>query len=261
MESKYKLSDPKLITTHHEYLELGPIGILAWVQREHINLVTDHEWPDLADKLPESNLAGTETNMSSTYSNKVIEGKGDRKCYRCGLADHLRPDCPDPPKEGEHKGGNRAKPEDQRVRKPLASWKYIHPDDLTKNYLDEAKRTWKFCTHCTCRVTGKKGFFQLSHLDTDHKENFSPETNLSLANGPSAEIPSGPPLVTTTEPDENEEADEDEITFNAAWCCAVANAPVDADEDEINFNAACNSNWCHGVPSAPVDDKEDEHYH
>jgi hypothetical protein len=258
MESGYKLSDPKLITTNPNYQELGPIGIVAWVQRDHSKLVTDHEWPALAAKLPESNLAGTEMNMLSTYSKKVIEGKGERKCYRCGSADHLRPDFPDPPKEGEHKEVNRAKPEDQRVRKPLASWKYIQPADLTKTYPDEAKRSWKFCTHCTCRVTGKEWFFQLSHLDTDHKENFRPEANLSLANDPSAGIPSGPPLVTATEPDEKEEADEDEITFNAAWCCAVANAPVDADEDEITFNAACNATWCRGVASAPVDDQDDE---
>jgi hypothetical protein len=93
-------------------------------------------------------------------------------------------------------------------------------------------------------------------LDTDHKENFFPEANLSLANDPSAGIPSGPPLVTTTEPDEKEETDEDEITFNSAWCCAVANAHVDAGE--ITFNAACNATWCRGVASAPVDDQEDE---
>jgi hypothetical protein len=209
MESTYKLYDPKLITANIDYPELGPIVIVAWVQREHIKLVTDHDWPDLAAKLPESNLAGTEINMSSTYANKVIEGKEERKCYRCGSADHLRPDCPDPPKEGEHKGGNRVKQEDQWVRKMLASWKYIQPADLTKTYLDEAKRPWKFCTKCTCRATGTKWFFQLSHLDADHKENFRPEANLSLANDTSAGIPSGPPLVTTTEPDEKEDDDED----------------------------------------------------
>jgi hypothetical protein len=77
----------------------------------------------------------------------------------------------------------------------------------------------------------------LSHLDADHKENFRPEANLSLAEDPSAGIPSGPPLVTTPEQDEKEDADEGEITFDVACCCAVANAPVDADEDEITFNA------------------------
>jgi hypothetical protein len=66
-----------LITADTDYPELGPICIFAWVQRKHIKLVTDHEWPALAAKLLESNLAGTETNMSSTYANKVIEGKGE----------------------------------------------------------------------------------------------------------------------------------------------------------------------------------------
>jgi hypothetical protein len=54
-------------------------------------------------------------------------------------------------------------------------------------------------------------------LDADHKENFRPEANLSLADDPSAGIPPGPPLVTTPEPDEKEDIDEDEITFNSAW--------------------------------------------
>jgi hypothetical protein len=81
MESGYKLSYPKLITNDPEYQELGPIGIVFWVQREHSKLVTDHKWAALAAKLPESNLAGTETNMSSTYANKVIEGKGERKSW------------------------------------------------------------------------------------------------------------------------------------------------------------------------------------
>jgi hypothetical protein len=95
-------------------------------------------------------------------------------------------------------------------------------------------------------------------LDADHKENFRPEANLSLANDPSAGISSVPPLVATTEPDEKEDADEDEITFNVAWCCAVVNAPVDADEDEITFNAACNATWCRGVANAPVDAHQEE---
>jgi hypothetical protein len=140
MESTYKLSDPKLIPADTNYPELEPIGIVAWVQREHIKLVDYHEWPALVAKLPEINLAGTERNVSSTYTNKVIEGKGEHKCYRCGSVDHLCPDCPDPPKEGGHKGRNRVKQEYQRVRKTLASWKYIQPADLTK-HLQECLKT------------------------------------------------------------------------------------------------------------------------
>jgi hypothetical protein len=76
MESTYKLSDPKLITADVYYHELGPIGIVSWVQKEHGKLFTDHEWPALASKLPKINLAGTETNLPSTYASKVVEGRG-----------------------------------------------------------------------------------------------------------------------------------------------------------------------------------------
>jgi hypothetical protein len=63
MEGAYKLVDPKLITQDAEYATLGPIGIVAWAQKEHTQLVTDHEWPALASQLPESNLAETEMNL------------------------------------------------------------------------------------------------------------------------------------------------------------------------------------------------------
>jgi hypothetical protein len=61
------------------------------------------------------------------------------KSLKARESESLGPDCPDPPKEVETQVGNRAKPEDQQVRKPLASWKYIQPADLTKTYPDEAK--------------------------------------------------------------------------------------------------------------------------
>jgi hypothetical protein len=81
-------------------------------------------------------------------------------------------------------GVETKKAEEQRVRKPLATWKYIQPNDFTKTYPDEDDKEWKFCTKCTCRVSSKKGFFQLSHLDAEHKDNFHPEANLSLLDDP-----------------------------------------------------------------------------
>jgi hypothetical protein len=59
MEGAYNLVDPKLITQDATYATLGPIGIVTWAQKEHTQLVTDHEWPALESKLPESNLADT----------------------------------------------------------------------------------------------------------------------------------------------------------------------------------------------------------
>jgi hypothetical protein len=75
-------------------------------------------------------------------------------------------------------------------------------------------------------VSSKKGFFQLSHLDAEHKDNFRPEANLSLLDDP--KTPAMPPMVTTKEPDAKEE-DEDEMVFIAAWCCV---ASEDLDEDD-----------------------------
>jgi hypothetical protein len=52
MEGSHKLVDPKIITQENEYATLDPIGIVTWAQKEHTQLVTDHEWPSLAAKLP-----------------------------------------------------------------------------------------------------------------------------------------------------------------------------------------------------------------
>jgi hypothetical protein len=42
-ENKYKLADPKLITTHQDYSKYGPISLIAWLQREHTDFLKDHE--------------------------------------------------------------------------------------------------------------------------------------------------------------------------------------------------------------------------
>jgi hypothetical protein len=42
-ENKYKLANPKLITTHQEYSKYGPISLIDWLQREHTDLLKDYE--------------------------------------------------------------------------------------------------------------------------------------------------------------------------------------------------------------------------
>jgi hypothetical protein len=86
MEGRYKLTDPKLITQDGDYTILGPIGLIAWAQQEHTQIVTDHDWPALASKLPESNVA---VQMAKPTYASAVGGNGDRKCYRCGSKDHL----------------------------------------------------------------------------------------------------------------------------------------------------------------------------
>jgi hypothetical protein len=111
-------------------------------------------------------------------------------------------------------------------KQELAAWKHIQSHDVTKTYPADESLEWKYCTKCKCKVTGKQGFFQLSYFDADHQDNYRPPAAfLSHVGDPNAGVPTGPPLVTTKEPDETE-IDEDEIVFqDCAWCCVVSNAP------------------------------------
>jgi hypothetical protein len=43
MEDGFKLSDPKYMTNHRDYSTLGPIGVIAWVQKGHSKFIRDHE--------------------------------------------------------------------------------------------------------------------------------------------------------------------------------------------------------------------------
>jgi hypothetical protein len=87
---------------------------------------------------------------------------------------------------------------------------------------DEEGREWKFCTHCKCKATHKKGFFQLNHFDSEHNDEHwktykKVEANLTKKHDdPSHAIPLGPPEVTTLELTSGPE-NEDEMTFTGAW--------------------------------------------
>jgi hypothetical protein len=66
-ENKFKLADPKSITIATDCRTLGPIALIVWLQIEHTELATDHEWPVLATKLPQSN------NTMSLHGNEKQE--------------------------------------------------------------------------------------------------------------------------------------------------------------------------------------------
>ena len=58
MEQKYKLTDPNDILKDPEYHLLGPLGIIAFLQKEHSDLLAEKQWPILpAIAKPQSNLA------------------------------------------------------------------------------------------------------------------------------------------------------------------------------------------------------------
>jgi hypothetical protein len=227
MEDGFKLSDPKSMTNHRDYSTLGPIGVIVWVQKEHSNVICDHEWQALASKLPKSNHATTLT------------------CYNCGENGHIKPNCPKmndghrtsnvtptvtpkatPPPPAPNVNPPQTpkavveKKDGECVRRPMSAWKGIRPFDITGAYIDNDDKEWKLCTKCTDKHSGKQGIFNLSHFDVDHKDGFrypTPAGNLTMLGDPLDSVPVGPPLVTTVEP--NEELDPNELTFTGAWCC------------------------------------------
>ena len=239
MEHKYKLADPKSITKDPAYSKLGPLAIIDKLREEYSRLCSDLDWPALATKLPQGNNAPA--------SERPI------KCFRCGGPHHIKV-CPEPKdykRPDSDKSGNDRKHHSnsksssnsssnssqsrsnnnsnnntgkERTFRALAAWKYLEPKDLSTVVKDENGKEWKFCTKCMCRATKKKGYFQLSHFDKDHVDNWKPkksEGNLTSVADPNP-IPSGPPDVTTTEPDDSSVTPGD-IVFMGMWC-----APVDA---------------------------------
>jgi hypothetical protein len=131
MEHKYKLADPKQLEHNAEYNELGPVGIIAMLQKEHGTLLSDKEWPALALKLQEANSG--------------------RRCFNCGSVNHIAIKCPhkkigDQKKAAATSDASTSKPSDatksssdstKPCRKPLAKWKCVQPADLKKTHKDE----------------------------------------------------------------------------------------------------------------------------
>jgi hypothetical protein len=97
-----------------------------------------------------------------------------------------------------------------------------------KSHKDGYGNEWNFFTKCTCKITDTKGIYQLSHDDNEHKGGQiaqKAEGSLTkIGDNPSAAIPLGHPVLTTTEPGSGT-GGEDEITFTSAWFTPVA--PID----------------------------------
>ena len=236
LEHEYKLSDPKTLTKDSKYAKFGPLGVIATLQAAHGALLSELDWPALATKLPEANLS------MNTSANT-------RTCYRCGSGDHLSRNCPQPPAGVSHTRKHSA---------ALADWKYIKPVNLTTTKTDDLGRVWKFCTKCKCRASKKIGFYQLSHLDSAHLDNYracqraaatiqpassvlgtingptshetappdTPQSNLSAVANPNP-TPASLPDITTPAPSTTTEPLND-MSFTGAWCAPVIH-PLDVD--------------------------------
>jgi hypothetical protein len=180
-----------------DYSKYGPIDLIAWLQREHTDLIKDHEWPSLASKLPQSNYVSNNNGGSDHVDT--------RTCYKCNKVGHIATYCPDKTEKTSHVSHTKKSEPVGAAReaKVLASWKYIKPTDISVIHKDEEGREWKFCTKCKCKATSKKGFFKLTHLDSEHNDEHwktykNIEANLTkIHDDPSHAIPLGPPAVTT----------------------------------------------------------------
>jgi hypothetical protein len=220
MEHKYRVVDPRKILSDPNYDTLGPIGLIATLHEIYERLVTDHDWPALAAKLPQSN------NASANSAVKPGD-KSDIKCFRCKGNHHIK-DCP---KKTKHKDTGVDKDADEpaakKVKTAVPAWRYVEPKNLTVALVDDNGKNWKFCTKCVCRHSGKTGLYLLSHFDSEHKADFvSPSNEGNLA---SVDVPLGIPAATTRDPTSvSSEEDEDPIEFQGAWCASVSNSAAAA---------------------------------
>jgi hypothetical protein len=137
---------------------------------------------------------------------------------------------------------------------PLAAWKNVRPDDITKKFVDENKLEWNFCTKCIDFTTRKKGIWSRTHSDAKHKtrSRTTPEDTVKAEDKGKAEanltlietdVPIGPPLATTHEP--SADSDPNELVFTpGAWCCPIPSVltshtrdthvpcPIDCQDDD-----------------------------
>ena len=222
MEHKYKVLDPRSLLLDKDYHQYGPVGVISTLQQIHGRLLSDHDWPALATQLPESNHADAHSGRGSRPGSSS-SGADERKCFRC-KGPHLIKDCPLKKKE---KGGSDSEPAAKKTKTELPSWKYVEPKDLSKPVVDDDGRSWKFCTKCVCKKSGKTGLYLLSHFDADHRDDYaSPqEGNLASVDDPHA-IPTGVPEVTTLTPILEAMDDDDPMEFKGAWCAVISTAEV-----------------------------------
>ena len=205
MEHKYKVLDPRTILKDSDYPKYGPVALISTLHEMYGHLISDHDWPALATKLPQSN------NAKDVY-------------FRCKGPHHVK-DCP---KKGKSKDKSKDKdkendlPAAKRAKATLpACWRYLEPKDLTKPLVDDDGRSWKFCTKCVCKKSGKTGMYLLSHFDAERVDNWTPPPPASNeGNMTAVEVPLGVPAATTVPPS-GSPLDNDPIEFQGAWCACI----------------------------------------
>ncbi len=239
MEHKYKVLDPRSLLKDSDYPKYGPVALISTLHEMYGRLISDHDWPALATKLPQSNNAATSGEKSGE--------KSDIVCFRCKGPHHVK-DCP---KKGKTRDKSKEKESDdppaaKRAKTTLPAWRYLEPRDLTKPLVDDDGRSWKFCTKCVCKKSGKAGMYLLSHFDSEHEDDWTPPPPSNESNMAAVDVPLGVPAVTTTAPsDSPSDLDDDPIEFQGAWCACVDLTEVnrvfcetvddDSDDDVSTF--------------------------
>jgi hypothetical protein len=174
-------------------------------------------------------------------------------CYKCNKVGHIATYCPDKTEKMSNASGTKKTEPAGAAQeaKVLASWKYIDPKDISISHKDDEGLEWKFCTKCKCKSTNKKGFFQLTHLESEHNDDHwktykKVDANITkVDDDPSHAISLGPPAVTTLEPTSGSE-DEDEMMFTGAWYTPAI--PIDSPNDKYDFSPAA---YCCPTESKP----------
>ena len=103
------------------------------------------------------------------------------------------------------------------------------------------KRAWYFCTKCKCKATGNVGYYQLSHTDETHIDDYKPEGNLSPIVDP--DPTPAPPLLPSDFPAHEDE--DDELIFTGTYCAPVIafNRPSNEGEMCELHAVASNRHW------------------
>jgi hypothetical protein len=107
------------------------------------------------DKLTQQLQAKNNGNKNNNNNNG---GKEKRKCYNCGSEDHLKPNCPHPPKEDKEK-----KPEGETPSSSKGKWAKPKAGEPHEKTINGKKRFW--CSKCN----DNKGRWNQSHKTDGHK--------------------------------------------------------------------------------------------
>ena len=206
MEDKYELKDPKLLTADPNYPTLGPIPCCAYLQECYSDLIKKKNWPAKSLARPEGNNAPASGGGIVPYHAPAPAPSSDadippptgvdigrtpnrngRKCHKCNSHYHManwvkcpqRTDRSNSGGAGSGRGGfsagrgaGRGNGPTGGLRAPNANeeWKYALPPDPVNGQMIMNGNTWYYCSKCTCRFTGKVGFFNKTHNTPDHTD-------------------------------------------------------------------------------------------